>query len=225
MNRRLLSILLGLGLGVLITLMLLRGPNGQMPGLSLDEAEEYTPWPAPDPSFLSLAGDTLRVSQFRGTHVALFFGYTWCPDVCPITLAQLGKAATELDPDGDKLRLLFVSLDPYRDTPERLATWTQAFHADVVSLTGDLELLRAAAWDWGIDFRYRTLPTPGEVRCGLPGGPHGAHVSDRSGGTRHRAGCSRNRRCDAPAAAGADTLMQLTCGREKPRNLTSHETP
>jgi protein SCO1/2 len=163
MNRRLLSILLGLGLGVLITLMLLRGPNGQMPGLSLDEAEEYTPWPAPDPSFLSLAGDTLRVSQFRGTHVALFFGYTWCPDVCPITLAQLGKAATELDPDGDKLRLLFVSLDPYRDTPERLATWTQAFHADVVSLTGDLELLRAAAWDWGIDFRYRTLPTPGEV--------------------------------------------------------------
>lgn len=163
MNRRLLSILLGLGLGVLITLMLLRGPNGQMPGLSLDEAEEYTPWPAPDPSFISLAGDTLRVSQFRGTHVALFFGYTWCPDVCPITLAQLGKAATELDPDGDKLRLLFVSLDPYRDTPERLATWTQAFHADVVSLTGDLELLRAAAWDWGIDFRYRTLPTPGEV--------------------------------------------------------------
>jgi len=163
MNRRLLSILLGLGLGVLITLMLLRGPNGQMPGLSLDEAEEYTPWPAPDPSFLSLAGDTLRVSQFRGTHVALFFGYTWCPDVCPITLAQLGKAATELDPDGDKLRLLFVSLDPYRDTPERLATWTQAFHADVVSLTGDLELLRAAAWDWGIDFRYRTPPTPGEV--------------------------------------------------------------
>jgi protein SCO1/2 len=163
MNRRLLSILLGLGLGVLITLMLLRGPNGQMPGLSLDEAEEYTPWPAPDPSFLSLAGDTLRVSQFRGTHVALFFGYTWCPDVCPITLAQLGKAATELDPDGDKLRLLFVSLDPYRDTPERLATWTQAFHADVVSLTGDLELLRAAAWDWGIDFRYRTLSTPGEV--------------------------------------------------------------
>ncbi len=163
MNRQLLSILLGLGLGVLITLMLLRGPNGQMPGLSLDEAEEYTPWPAPDPSFLSLAGDTLRVSQFRGTHVALFFGYTWCPDVCPITLAQLGKAATELDPDGDKLRLLFVSLDPYRDTPERLATWTQAFHADVVSLTGDLELLRAAAWDWGIDFRYRTLPTPGEV--------------------------------------------------------------
>ena len=163
MNRRLLSILFGLGLGVLITLVVLRAPIGHMPSLTSDEGAEYTPWPAPDPPFLTPTGDTLRISQFRGTHVALFFGYTWCPDVCPITLAQIAKAAQELDPDGDELRLVFVSLDPYRDTPERLATWTQTFHSDVVSLTGDLEMLRAAAWAWGIDFRYRTLPTPGEV--------------------------------------------------------------
>lgn len=163
MNRRLLSILLGLGLGVLVTLILIRTPFGRGFVEAPDEAEAYAPWPAPDPAFLSVAGDTLMLSQFRGTHVALFFGYTWCPDVCPITLAQLTKAASDLDPHGEKLRVVFVSLDPYRDTPERLETWTRAFHPDVVSLTGDIELLRAAAWAWGVDFRYRTLPTPGEV--------------------------------------------------------------
>lgn len=163
MNRRLLSILLGLGLGLLATLVVFRASFRPGLGGTPDETAAYAPWPAPDPPFLDLAGDTLRLSQFRGLHVALFFGYTWCPDVCPITLAQIARSAADLDPHGEALRVVFVSLDPYRDTPERLATWTRAFHSGVISLTGNVELLRAAAWAWGVDFRYRTLPTPGVV--------------------------------------------------------------
>lgn len=115
------------------------------------------PWPAPALELTDPEGRIVRLSDFEDRVVAVFFGYTWCPDVCPITLAQLSRLQDELDPEVRRLQIVFVSLDPARDTAERLARWTAAFHPSVVAVSGPLDELRRTAWDWGIGFRYRVL--------------------------------------------------------------------
>ncbi|TBW53322.1 SCO family protein [Marinobacter halodurans] len=73
-----------------------------------------------------------------GKATLLFFGYTHCPDVCPTTLARLAKVTNALDKDlRDKLQVLFVSVDPARDTPEAMATYTSAFGPEFIGMTGD----------------------------------------------------------------------------------------
>jgi protein SCO1/2 len=87
--------------------------------------------------------------------VALFFGYTQCPDVCPITLSQLARLQDELDPEGERLRIVFVSLDPVRDTPEVLRRYADSFDAGVRAWTGPVEELRPQVLEYGIGFLYR----------------------------------------------------------------------
>lgn len=115
------------------------------------------PWPAPALDLSDPQGRTVGLDDFSDRVLAVFFGYTWCPDVCPITLAQLSRLQDELDPEAERLQIVFVSLDPARDTPERLERWTAAFHPSLRALTGPLDELRRTAWDWGIGFRYRIL--------------------------------------------------------------------
>jgi protein SCO1/2 len=75
----------------------------------------------------------------------LFFGYTHCPDVCPVHMATLGAAIGELPPEvRDRTKVVFVSTDPERDTPERLRAWLDGFDRSIVGLHGPLEELNAA---------------------------------------------------------------------------------
>jgi protein SCO1/2 len=81
-------------------------------------------------------GATVTEASLKGHPSAMFFGYTFCPDVCPTTLADMSDWLQKLGPDGDRLKVYFVTVDPERDTREQLAAYLQAFDARITGLTG-----------------------------------------------------------------------------------------
>ena len=86
----------------------------------------------------------------RGRAVVLAFGYTHCPDVCPATLGMLKRVHAELGADAGRVRFVFVTTDPVRDTPERLTHYLALFRADFVGLTGSPTALARVYRDFGI---------------------------------------------------------------------------
>lgn len=89
------------------------------------------------------AGRKVTADTYRGKIVMLYFGYTHCPDVCPTTLADLSQALSKLGAGTSKVRILFVTVDPKRDTPQLLESYTRAFGPEFVGLrTDDPELRR-----------------------------------------------------------------------------------
>ncbi|RMH22422.1 MAG: SCO family protein [Gemmatimonadetes bacterium] len=123
------GLLLGLGaVGIWIT--------RAAPGPS---AVSFTPAPErPAPAFTLTAhsGERVRLDDFRGRGVVLFFGYTHCPDVCPLTLAHLTRGLADLGEGAGDVQVLFVTVDPARDTPDRLAEYLASFDPRIVGLTG-----------------------------------------------------------------------------------------
>jgi len=81
-------------------------------------------------------GETVTDKSFAGKLLLVFFGYTFCPDVCPTTLNSVALALDELGDDAASIQALFVTVDPARDTPEVLAEYTSAFHPDILGLSG-----------------------------------------------------------------------------------------
>ncbi len=89
---------------------------------------------------------TARTEQdFRGKLLLVYFGFTYCPDVCPADLQNIGLALDQLGTAGGRVQPLFVTLDPERDTPAHLADYVPAFHPRLIGLTGDDAAIRAAA--------------------------------------------------------------------------------
>jgi protein SCO1/2 len=82
-------------------------------------------------------GKSRTLDDFRGKVVVIFFGFLHCPDVCPTTLAELAQVAKALGPDAAQLQVLFVTVDPERDTPELLRHYVTSFHPDFLGLRGD----------------------------------------------------------------------------------------
>ena len=101
------------------------------------------------------AGRVRRLEDFRGKAVVLFFGFTHCPDVCPTTLADIAGALKALGPDAERVQVLFVSVDPERDTPELLDKYVRAFDARIVALRGDLAATQRTAKEFKIYFEKR----------------------------------------------------------------------
>jgi len=98
-------------------------------------AEPYPP--APEIELNRDNGASFKLSELRGNVVLLFFGYTSCPDVCPTTMAELKQALDELDEDDAKqVQVLFVTVDPERDTPERVQEYVNHFNSDFIGLSG-----------------------------------------------------------------------------------------
>lgn len=83
--------------------------------------------------------------DFRGKLLLIYFGFTYCPDVCPTDLQNIGLALDRLGAAGDKVQPLFVTVDPERDTPAQLAQYVQMFHPRLIGLTGDAAAIQAAA--------------------------------------------------------------------------------
>lgn len=79
---------------------------------------------------------TITQDDFKGKTVMMFFGYASCPDICPTTMAQLSQVLETLGDDASKVRILFVSVDPHRDTPEILQAYVNAFDSNAIGLTG-----------------------------------------------------------------------------------------
>lgn len=94
------------------------------------------PVSVPDFTLTDQRGGTFRLSDQRGDVVLLFFGYTQCPDVCPTTLATWRQVHQALGDDAARVRFVFVTVDPERDTSERLGMHVNAFNPDFIGLTG-----------------------------------------------------------------------------------------
>jgi protein SCO1/2 len=126
---------------ILTLLALLLAACGQpsFRGSVLDE-----PVALPDLSLQDQDGRPFRLQDQQGKVVLLFFGYTSCPDVCPTTLATWRKVHESLGKDAERVRFAFVTVDPERDTPERLGIHVHAFNPDFVGLTGSPAELQAA---------------------------------------------------------------------------------
>lgn len=99
---------------------------------------------------IDVDGRPRTLDDYRGKVVMLFFGYTNCPDVCPITLAKMTHVVERLGADGRGVQGLFVTLDPERDTPEVLRRYMRAFHPDFAALRTDAAGTQAMAHDFKV---------------------------------------------------------------------------
>lgn len=99
------------------------------------------------------SGQPITASDFQSKVVLMYFGYTNCPDVCPTTLAKLARALKQLGAKADRVRVLFVSVDPARDTPKVLRQYTSAFAPQVIGATGDDKTLTALTKRYRVAYR------------------------------------------------------------------------
>ena len=95
-------------------------------------------------------GNKVRLDQFQDKIVLIFWGYSNCPDICPITLANLNKTMELLGKDANDVQVLFITVDPERDTAERMAEYVPYFHKDFIGLTGDQEEINQIADDYAV---------------------------------------------------------------------------
>ena len=115
--------------------------NGLMPQLQFNLTDD--------------TGQAVNASDYRGKIVLLYFGYTHCPDVCPTTLGTLSLALHQLGADADKVRVLFVSVDPKRDTPELLKRYVSHFDPAFIGVTGPRAQLDLLTRPLGIYYAYQ----------------------------------------------------------------------
>ncbi len=116
-------------------------------------------------------GKTRTLADFRGKAVVIFFGYTQCPDFCPTTLSELAAAMKELGADAGRVQVLFVTVDPERDTREVLAHYVPAFDPSFLGLYGDAAATAEVAKEFKIIYQKQ------------PGREPGSYTLDHSAGT------------------------------------------
>lgn len=107
------------------------------------------PHPAPDVPLMSVDGP-VQLSDFQGQWTFLYFGYTFCPDACPLTLSKLKNVRKELGDNDDQMQVVMVSVDPERDSPEVLDTYVRYFDQSFVGITGNKEEIDALGEPFGI---------------------------------------------------------------------------
>lgn len=105
-------------------------------------------------------GKPRTLADYRGRAVAIFFGYTQCPDACPTTLSALAEAMKQLGPDADRVQVLFITIDPERDTPALLAQYAPAFDPRFMGLYGDAAATERVAKEFKILYQKQPGATP-----------------------------------------------------------------
>ena len=159
----------------------------------------------PDLSFSlnATGGKTLTQEAVKGKVVMLFFGYASCPDICPTTMAQLSEVMQQLGDKAQQAQILFVSVDPHRDTPEVLQAYVNAFNNGAIGLTGTEQQIASVARRYRVAYQISkpkdaANPENYEVMHG-----RGIYIFDREGRARY-------------LASDSETPEQLT---EKIRSL------
>ena len=127
------------------------------------------------------AGKPRALADFRGKVVVLFFGYTQCPDVCPTTLATLTEAMQRLGPYAARVQVVFVTIDPERDTAELLSHYVTAFDPSFLGLRGDADATARTAKEFKILYQKQPGRTPGTYTMDHSAG---TFVFDREGRLR-----------------------------------------
>ena len=119
--------------------------------------------PAGGDFVLQSAAGPVDLRSFRGRLTLIYFGYTFCPDVCPTSLAATSEGLKRLTPDeAARVAMLFVSVDPERDTPARLKEYAEFFHPGMVGVTGQPDELAAIARRYGAFYARQAVATAGE---------------------------------------------------------------
>ena len=106
------------------------------------------------------AGKTRTLADFRGKAAVVFFGYTQCPDVCPTTLSTLAETMKLLGPDADRVQVIFITVDPERDTPALLAEYVPAFDKRFLGLSGNAEATERVAKEFKVIYQKQPGATP-----------------------------------------------------------------
>jgi protein SCO1 len=106
-------------------------------------------------------GQLRHLEDFRGKVIVMFFGFTHCPDVCPTTLAEQAEVLKILGDSAKRVQILFVTVDPERDTPEVLAGYVTAFNPSFIGLTGSLEQIDTVAREFKIFYQKTEGARPG----------------------------------------------------------------
>jgi protein SCO1 len=160
MTRKLLIIVI-LVLAGLLTWLLYWNPTGVETGA--DEPKHRTLDLAAPPTggdfVLDSASGPVDLADLRGDVVLIYFGYTWCPDICPTNLVLIANALKALAPEElERVQVLFISVDPERDSTERLAEYSGYFHPKILGLTGTPGQIAEVARLYGAAYRRTELP-------------------------------------------------------------------
>lgn len=107
---------------------------------------------APRVDLIAHTGERVELGDFEGQVIVVYFGYTFCPDVCPTTLTRVDQALDMLGDDADRVQVIMVSVDPERDTPEVLARYVPAFNKTFIGLTGTRQEVAQLATVYGVYF-------------------------------------------------------------------------
>ena len=135
--------------GIVLTATLMLGERS---------ARAQTPVTIGGPFTLTAAdGSAVTDATFRGKWLLVFFGYTFCPDLCPTTLMDIAGALQKLGPDAGRVQALFITVDPERDTPEVMGQYTAAFDPRIAGLTGTREQVDATAAAYGAHSERRKI--------------------------------------------------------------------
>jgi protein SCO1 len=129
-------------------------PERPLPKAGLAEGGDFT---------LQSAGGPVSLKDFRGKVVLVYFGYTYCPDICPTSLAVTAEGLKLLAPDElARVAVIFVSVDPKRDTTSRLKEYVEFFHPSMLGVTGTPEAIAEIAKRYGVFYAEQKVQTAGE---------------------------------------------------------------
>ncbi len=161
----------------------------------------------PDLRFtLEGVGDKVVTQKaFKGKVVLLYFGYSSCPDVCPTTMAQLAQVMKNLGADANKAQIVFVSVDPHRDTPGKLQTYVDAFYKGAIGLTGTEDQIADVARRYRVAYQIEK-PTTADKDDYVVTHSRGVYIFDQRGRARL-------------LAPGTESVAALTAGV---RNIIDH---
>lgn len=122
-------------------------------------------------SLTDTEGKTRTLSDFKGKVVVVFFGFAQCPDVCPTTLADMAEVRKRLGKDGERVQVVFITVDPARDTPQVLGAYMRNFDPSFVALTGTAEQIEKTTKDFKVFFAK------------VPGKTEGSYTIDHTAGS------------------------------------------
>lgn len=151
-NRRV-FILLAVALVALIAAVLLLMQRLSVP--ELHGTMLQSPQPVQDFTLTGSTGSPVSLSDLRGKHVVIYFGYTYCPDVCPTTLNDLRKMVNALGKQAEDVQVMMITVDPERDTVEQLASYLKYIDPSFLGMTGTMEEIKAVATQMGAFFEKR----------------------------------------------------------------------
>ncbi len=120
-----------------------------------------SPEPEADFTLTAHTGEQVSLGDFRGKTVLLYFGYTFCPDVCPTTLIRLAGVMKDIGRRSDDVQVLMITVDPERDTPEKLAKYVPNFDPNFIGLTGTEDEITAVTTLFGI--YYEKVESESEI--------------------------------------------------------------